>query len=289
MNYIILDTEFNKPAYSRLNVQEIIEIGAVKLNDKLQNVGAFKMFIKPHIYLSLNKHVGKITQITNEDLKYTVTFVSVLKYFRTWVNENEEHIFCCWGYDDIREIQNNCKYYNISYNWFKPWFNIQDAYMKLFNLEKNPSLKDTVAKHNIQIDDPFHRALNDSFYTAKIFLKYFNDFIPRINELVENRYVTKRTDIRQIQLKKSKLRVRCPKCGRFIKPDYKGLVIKNSLYSIGRCIKCNNYILSNVFIKEGNDKQIEYQNFSNIINKQSYKQLEYNYLNRTPATCVRQF
>ena len=59
---------------SNRKINEIIEIGAVKLNDNLQNIGAFKMFVRPNMYSYLNKHVGKITNITMNDLKYGLPF-----------------------------------------------------------------------------------------------------------------------------------------------------------------------------------------------------------------------
>ena len=48
MHYIFLDLEWNN-AYSKMHhrfVNEIIEIGAVKLNEELIEVGRFDIFIK---------------------------------------------------------------------------------------------------------------------------------------------------------------------------------------------------------------------------------------------------
>jgi DNA polymerase III epsilon subunit-like protein len=47
MNYIIFDLELNSKVFKSKLPNEIIEIGAVKLNDKLENVDPWKRHLKP--------------------------------------------------------------------------------------------------------------------------------------------------------------------------------------------------------------------------------------------------
>ena len=73
-------------------------------------------------------------------------FISVVNHFRHWVNEKEDYIVCCWGFDDIKELISNCKYYGFYPSFAKPWFNIQSHYMEKFNLNDKPGLKSVVEK-----------------------------------------------------------------------------------------------------------------------------------------------
>ena len=54
MQYIVMDLEWNQstdPKQTKDNLPfEIIEIGAVKCNDKLEQIGTFHRYIKPVCY-----------------------------------------------------------------------------------------------------------------------------------------------------------------------------------------------------------------------------------------------
>ena len=62
MKYIVLDMEWNRPkCRCKLIKQpivlhgEIIQIGAVMLNEKLEEIGDFEVKIKPIFYKKMNK------------------------------------------------------------------------------------------------------------------------------------------------------------------------------------------------------------------------------------------
>lgn len=62
MDYIVLDLEWNG-AFSRRRkkyINEIIDIGAVRLNEKLKQVGSYSMLITPQIGKKLNKYVESL-------------------------------------------------------------------------------------------------------------------------------------------------------------------------------------------------------------------------------------
>ena len=72
MNYIVLDLEFNQafPFKSGKKVEpnpecpfEIIQIGAVKLNERFEQLDSFNCMISPQIYPRLHPFVEKITGI----------------------------------------------------------------------------------------------------------------------------------------------------------------------------------------------------------------------------------
>ena len=75
MNYIVLDLEFNQsfPFKSGKKVEpnpecpfEIIQIGAVKLNERFEQLDTFDAMIRPQIYPRLHPFVEKITGIRAE-------------------------------------------------------------------------------------------------------------------------------------------------------------------------------------------------------------------------------
>lgn len=183
MKYIIFDLEFNtafsidkhtkrltKGDAQPLCPQEIIEIGAVKTNSKLEIEDTFKMFIQPKLYKKLHPKVKQKTKITKEDLLNGLPLKDVLQLFNNWIDE-DEFILCSWGKDDINELKRNCAYFKIKLNWIKKYCDIQKLCMNYMKLPNNQQigLRAAVEEFNIDLDYTFHKALNDSIYTAKVF------------------------------------------------------------------------------------------------------------------------
>lgn len=185
MNYIVLDTEFNQPQPKLFNPNikfkpnpispfEIIEIGAVKLNDRLEIVDTFQSFIKPVIYKRLSPIVSRKTKITKRDLKKGESFEKVIKDFRKWMGT--EYILCTWSNNDIREMKKNCIYHKIDYDWLDSYYDIQLQCTHILNLPKHNAigLKNALCAFDVEQNAGMHRALEDAIYTAKVFMKVFS-------------------------------------------------------------------------------------------------------------------
>ena len=82
MNYIILDMEWNQPApWKKIKYEneiclynEIIQIGAVKLNESCDIIDTYTVNIKPQIYKEINKNVHKLTGIDEVQLEDACSF-----------------------------------------------------------------------------------------------------------------------------------------------------------------------------------------------------------------------
>ena len=69
-SYIVLDLEWNQPMPGQETItqpfrfdSEIIEIGALKLNSRFEEVSEFKSFVRPVFYPAMNGHVVQLTKI----------------------------------------------------------------------------------------------------------------------------------------------------------------------------------------------------------------------------------
>lgn len=78
MNYMVVDLEFNQGfSFEKKNKRvinlecpfEIIDIGAVKLDEDLNTIATFDELVKPVIYKRLHPFVEKLTGISRESLK----------------------------------------------------------------------------------------------------------------------------------------------------------------------------------------------------------------------------
>lgn len=175
MNYIVLDLEWNQSntgleeERSKLPF-EIIEIGAIKLNDTRVMISEFSELVKPQVYHEMHHITSKLIHMQMQELERGRPFPEVMNEFLEWCGE-EEYVFCIWGTLDLIELQRNMKFYNMPALSNKP-FAFLDA-QKLFSIayedrKQRRSLEYAIDYLKIEKDIPFHRAFSDAYYTAKI-------------------------------------------------------------------------------------------------------------------------
>lgn len=178
MNYIVLDLEWNQsPTGKEGAVEEIpfeiIEIGAVKINENKEIVGQFSEMVQPQIYKEIDPNVQRIIHVTMDQLKSGRTFLEIIEDFIAWCGK--DYIFCTWGSMDLVELQRNMKYYNVAPIAHKPFFyyDVQKLFSIFFDKEKRVrNLAYAADFFHMQPDGEFHTAIADAKYTAKIFQKF---------------------------------------------------------------------------------------------------------------------
>ena len=91
MNYIVLDLEWNQSnsdsksrKHSKLPVFEIIEIGAVKLNQDKEIIDRFSELICPQIYHTMHRITADIIHLQMNELKEGRSFPEVMTDFLRW-------------------------------------------------------------------------------------------------------------------------------------------------------------------------------------------------------------
>ena len=177
MNYIVLDLEWNQGNPTREPEVygipfEIVEIGAIKLNDKKEMIGEFNQLIKPQVYHEMHHITRKLIHLQMEQLEQGKPFVKVFRDFMNWCGE--DFLFCTWGPLDLTELQKNMKYYDLDALSDRPlkFYDVQKLFSIAYEDRKSRrSLEYAVDFLNIEKDIPFHRAFSDAYYTAKVLAK----------------------------------------------------------------------------------------------------------------------
>ena len=202
-NYIVFDLEWNQgeaPVTQNgktLNF-EIVEIGAIKLNEKRQKIGEFSRLIKPQVHTQMHKITGKLIHLSMEDLENGDSFVDVAADFLKWCGE--DYIFCSWGPLDLREFQCNLDFFGLPLLSDRPlaFFDVQKLYSLSFDDGKSRvSLSTAAEERNIKLDYPFHRALADAAYTAEV-LKLLGEKV--LKRVSFDTYVTPKTKKQEIKI-----------------------------------------------------------------------------------------
>ena len=175
MVYVILDLEWNN-TYGRKTksfINEIIEIGAVMLDEDLQEISQFSSLIRSQIGKKLRGSVKQLTHITNEDLNSGLPFTKALSELRRWIG-NRENVVITWGDGDIRVLIENCRYLNgiEIVPFLSNYADIQAYFHSIFNSPPSRQVGLSAAAQLLGIDETefsHHRALDDSLLTAEVF------------------------------------------------------------------------------------------------------------------------
>ncbi|MCD8009363.1 MAG: exonuclease domain-containing protein [Lachnospiraceae bacterium] len=174
MNYIVFDLEWNQcpQGKARENPRlpfEIVEIGAIKLNEEKETIDSFHEVIRPLVYRKLHFRTREVIHIDQEELNAARTFCPVIRDFLAWCGEDYE--FVSWGRLDINDLKRNMDYYRIQNPFPQPlfYYDLQKMFSLLYDDGKSrSSLIDAVEYLQIPETMPFHRAFDDTYYTAEV-------------------------------------------------------------------------------------------------------------------------
>ncbi|WP_310602451.1 3'-5' exonuclease [Anaerosporobacter sp.] len=183
MDYIVFDLEWNQSPYGkRTEVKEIpfeiIEIGAVKLNEKKEVVSSFNRLIKPQIYNEIHSITKEIIHIEISDLLKEESFENVIKDFFAWCGD--DYRFATWGNMDLIELQRNLDYYAMDGYIDNPivFYDVQKLFAMCYYEDRvSRTLEFAVDVVKLDKTEEFHRAYVDAKYTAEIFKMLDHDIV----------------------------------------------------------------------------------------------------------------
>ncbi len=176
MNFIILDLEatcWQGNTMGRL--QEIIEIGAYRLNGYGEAIDHFQAFVKPKQNPRLSAYCKELTGITQQQINRAKSFDSVFTLFEDWYFAFDgPNIICVWGDKDMLFIEADCKLHDIDSSFLPKWIDLKAQYAQIHHLTKEVGLAKALEFNDIDFEGAQHRALDDAFNTTKLFLRFLD-------------------------------------------------------------------------------------------------------------------
>lgn len=257
-------------------VNEIIEVGAVKLDENLNTVSTFSEIIKPVLSKKLRSRIKNLTNISNDDIKAGKPFATVIREFEKWVGDNS--VVLSWGDTDIRTLITNIKCFlnKEDISFIRKYADLQRYCQNFINMENVQQAGLSYAAECLQIDAekfPHHRALDDSLLSAECFKKTFNkeklnEFIKECNEdfyarLAFHPYVIRKKDDPLID--KNVFNCVCDICGGNVKVIKKWKFSNQSFRGIFYCGKCDREFRVSLRIKKFYDRIDIKRNYSEVI------------------------
>ena len=174
MVHIVIDLEMNPIKRALKDIRrflqdEVIEFGAVKLDENYKQIGEFQSYVRPQ-FSEITAHITRLTGITNETVADKNTFEIEFQKFFDWIGGWDMKIYS-WSASDIKQLKNECSYKLENFDIARlerQWIDIQKEFDDRIGLNTNLSLKDAVGAMNRDFEGTAHTALADAANTAAI-------------------------------------------------------------------------------------------------------------------------
>lgn len=285
MNYIVMDLEWNnaylKSAHGFVN--EIIEVGAVKLNEKLEKIDTFSQLICPVASKKIRSRIKELTHIENDDLVNANPFKTVMADFANWCGE--DFAILTWGDSDIRTLVSNYKYFGKLHDvsFIERYGDIQKYCQEFINMENVQQAGLSYAAECLEINsDDFshHRALEDSMLSSECLKKTFDaekikKYITVCNEEFFEKlsfkpyYISNRNDPLVDQNVFNEF---CDICGGNVQKIKNWKYVNHSFRAVFFCEHCDRQFRVNVRIKKMYDRVDVKRNTAEIVKTNTQKE-----------------
>lgn len=176
MQYIFLDLEMNPVSRDfkqerKICKSEVIEIGAVMLDENMEEIDAYKQYVKPKFNKGIEHNIRNLTGIQDKDVEKAVSFVEMWSTFVEWCGK--DCVVYTWSANDARQIRKEMRLKGVDESEHKEflnsWRDLQKEFGELIGVHKNISLECAVGAIGEKFQGNQHDALCDSRNTAEIF------------------------------------------------------------------------------------------------------------------------
>ena len=175
-SYVVLDLEMCRVPKEKRDAcptsREIIQIGAVLINEKLDIVDSFISFVKPEFGI-IDSHIQELTKITHNDVKDASKVSDVLRKFVEWIPKDS--ILVTWSENDIiqifDEIDLKCIEIPEIESYLDDYVDCQEIFSEKLDTDKIYRLSEALNIACIDYDENIHNALTDAYNTALLFAK----------------------------------------------------------------------------------------------------------------------
>lgn len=176
--FVCIDIEMSEiNGKSRRNVHgmrhEVIQIGAVMLDENYNQISSFSIFVKP-TFSTINQTIEDLTGITNEMVENADDFITAFDKYCYWLG-NEDVTTFCWSDSNYNQLWNEvnlkARHRTDLLDMLKTFVNLQKTFGDLLNAPKAISLESAIKLSSGKFEGQKHTALSDAYNTAKILHK----------------------------------------------------------------------------------------------------------------------
>lgn len=269
MDYVVIDLEFNnmqgvyqnmkqylnrENSYKRrLYPNEIIQIGAVRLNGGHTVGEGMNLIVKNTFYKNLNPFISEMTGVTQKDMDQGILYPEAINQLEEFCRDA---IVVTWGVSDIYEIIRNCHMHQTPRIILgERYLDLQTWLGKQIAGNRTPSLKHVMEEFGVEVDD---EKLHDGFYDAQstaFVLKRVLERYGKVDGLVRSRVLFSSdsifiNDISVREIPDKEITTHCPLCEGHIIYDISMNNENGKVRSLYHCEECKSFFYEDISVKE---------------------------------------
>ena len=181
---IVIDLEMNpiakkKYAVPKVFTNEVIEIGAVKIDENNCIISSFRCFVRPQYSKSVEQRITRLTGISMTNLLDAPTFADAVAMLTEWIGDDDAEIYS-WSFSDKIQLESECRAKGVPFpHNMENWIDFQPMFAKKMGYDKQHSqmaLRKAAEIFGIDMDKGHaHSALYDAKTTAMLLIHVLND------------------------------------------------------------------------------------------------------------------
>ncbi|MBE6732664.1 MAG: exonuclease domain-containing protein [Ruminococcaceae bacterium] len=229
MNYIILDLEWDSAYHKKHKrfINQILQIGAVKLDEKFNFIDSFELTIKSDFTRKVSGRFSKLTGISTDIMLNGVSLADAVEQYNNWVGKNT--LTMTWSNSDLFTILENEEFLLDGKHKFKleKYLDLQkfiEGEIRLLGIElKNQiSLSDAAELLGVSAEGlDLHTAKDDSLLATAMLKKCYNKerLLSFVQDTTKKKFYERLkfkpypiTDIKDKNIDKKQLKFSCQNC-----------------------------------------------------------------------------
>lgn len=175
MYYVVLDLEMckvpkNYRSYHYRYAREIIQIGAVLLDENYKQIDTFSQYVRP-THGKVDAFIMNLTGIKNYQLKEAPVLEEALQKMFAWIGEKEYRVYT-WSENDYDQLLREIVSKEISnpevdsFMNMDRWCDYQAIFDERFDYDRQVGLEDALMLCDIDPIGRLHDGLDDAMNTA---------------------------------------------------------------------------------------------------------------------------
>ena len=200
MHKLVIDLEmadrYTKEYQGKIKfIHEIIQVGAVLLDDDNTEINRYETLVKPQ-YSTIRKKITDLTGITNDMVKDAPHIDGAIQGLLDILVDADNTIICTWSDSDtkaiLKEMELKGLHNAIISKLCETYYDIQTEFDNKVGFDKQVSLTNALELVGIDFEGRAHGALADAINTAKLY-KEINEN-DNIKEILHNISDTMKTE-----------------------------------------------------------------------------------------------
>ena len=158
---------------------EVIEIGAVRMDDEFHPLDRFRIFVRPQYNGVIERKIYKLTGISNGAVSDAVSLPEALDALEAWCGSDGYEIYA-WSTSDLCQLRKECGFKGIDSVFLDEmvqWHDFQEDFRQMLGEKNILSLSNAMHRAGLEPEGSLHDASWDAYNSARLMeTAYSEDF-----------------------------------------------------------------------------------------------------------------